>query len=119
MDNIASKKSTHNCGKLFFVKINMDGVPIGTKSGINVMTTMKTFLVSYFFHYSVIMELVAQMKLSHIASFHCSYGQRDSCAEYTLVYDDNEGNNMLFGDRSWTMIVGCASKCKEGFCTQK
>jgi len=26
------------------------------------------------------MELVAQMKLSHIASFHCSYGQRDSCA---------------------------------------
>jgi len=70
------------------------------------------------------MTLVAEMKLSHIISSHCSSTQRDSCAggiqnkgeeekekgnaailvgsgEYTLVYEDNEGDNMLVGDVPW------------------
>jgi len=34
-DNVASKQPTYNCGKGLFVKINMDGVPIGRKLNIN------------------------------------------------------------------------------------
>lgn len=68
------------------------------------------------------MKFVAEMKLSHIASSQCCSGQRDSCAggiqnkeqeeksnkgllvgsgEYTLVYEDNEGDRMLVGDVPW------------------
>lgn len=34
-DNVDSLKPTQNCGKGLFVKINMDGVPIGRKLNIN------------------------------------------------------------------------------------
>jgi len=70
------------------------------------------------------MTLVAEMKLSHIASSQSCSAQRDSSAggiqnkgeehkekantgllvgsgDYTLVYEDNEGDSMLVGDVPW------------------
>ncbi|WVZ24677.1 hypothetical protein V8G54_003221 [Vigna mungo] len=120
-DNVASQKPTHNCGKGLFVKINMDGVPIGRKLNINAYDSYEKLSsgVDELFR-----GLLAEMKLSHISSSHCCSAQRHSCAggienkgeeekekantsflvgsgEYTLVYEDNEGDKMLVGDVPW------------------
>ncbi|BAT98468.1 auxin-responsive protein IAA2-like isoform X1 [Vigna umbellata] len=131
-DNVASQKPTHNCGKGLFVKINMDGVPIGRKLNINAYDSYEKLSsgVDELFR-----GLLAEMKLSHIASSHCCSAQRDSCAggiqnkgeeekekantsflvgsgEYTLVYEDNEGDKMLVGDVPWHMFVSTVKRLR-------
>ncbi|RZB97854.1 Auxin-responsive protein IAA26 [Glycine soja] len=116
---VASQKPTDKSGKGLFVKINMDGVPIGRKVDINAYDSYEKLssAVDELFR-----GLLAEMKLSHIGSSQCCSGQRDSCAggiqnkeqeeksnkgllvgsgEYTLVYEDNEGDRMLVGDVPW------------------
>ncbi|KAK7381695.1 hypothetical protein VNO80_00242 [Phaseolus coccineus] len=131
-DNVASKKPAHNCGKGLFVKINMDGVPIGRKLNINAYNSYENLssAVDELFR-----GLLAEMKLSHIASSHSCSAQRDSSAggiqnkgeedkekantsllvgsgEYTLVYEDNEGDSMLVGDVPWHMFVSTVRRLR-------
>ncbi|QCE02310.1 auxin-responsive protein IAA18-like isoform X2 [Vigna unguiculata] len=131
-DNVASKQPTYNCGKGLFVKINMDGVPIGRKLNINAYDSYEKLSsgVDELFR-----GLLAEMKLSHIASSHCFSAQRDFIAggiqnkgeeekekgntgflvgsgEYTLVYEDNEGDKMLVGDVPWHMFVSTVKRLR-------
>ncbi|CAJ1951079.1 unnamed protein product [Sphenostylis stenocarpa] len=131
-DQVASQKPTYNRGKGLFVKINMDGVPIGRKLDINAYDSYEKLssAVDELFR-----GLLAEMKLSHIASSHFCSGQRDSCAggiqnneeeekekantgllvgsgEYTLVYEDNEGDRMLVGDVPWHMFVSTVKRLR-------
>nr|KYP54136.1 Auxin-responsive protein IAA26 [Cajanus cajan] len=114
-DKVAGK----NSGKGLFVKINMDGVPIGRKVDINAYDSYEKLssAVDELFR-----GLLVELNLSHVGSSSCYSGQRDSCAggnqnkeeekkantgllvgsgEYTLVYEDNEGDRMLVGDVPW------------------
>ncbi|XP_027336798.1 auxin-responsive protein IAA18-like isoform X2 [Abrus precatorius] len=118
-DKFASHKPTHNSGKGLFVKINMDGVPIGRKVDISAYDSYEKLssAVDELFR-----GLLSEMNLSHIISSRCCSAQRDSSAsgiqnkeeeekmnmgllvgsgEYTLVYEDNEGDRMLVGDVPW------------------
>ncbi|KAH1084862.1 hypothetical protein AAZX31_07G013600 [Glycine max] len=127
---VASQKPTDNSGKGLFVKINMDGVAIGRKVDINAYDSYEKLssAVDELFR-----GLLAEMKLSHIASSQCCSGQRDSCAggiqnkeqeeksntgllvgsgEYTLVYEDNEGDRMLVGDVPWHMFVSTVKRLR-------
>ncbi|RDY00024.1 Auxin-responsive protein IAA18, partial [Mucuna pruriens] len=136
-DNVASKKPTDNSGKGLFVKINMDGVPIGRKVDINAYDSYEKLssAVDELFRglLIMIMKLDAEMNLSHISFSHCCSGQRDSCGggiqnmeeeektntgllvgsgEYTLVYEDNEGDRMLVGDVPWHMFVSTVKRLR-------
>ncbi|KAL2338023.1 hypothetical protein Fmac_012469 [Flemingia macrophylla] len=127
---VASTEPSHNSCKGLFVKINMDGVPIGRKVDINAYDSYEQLssAVDELFR-----GLLLEMNLSHIASSHCCSGQRDSCGdgnqkkqeeekantgllvgsgEYTLVYEDNEGDRMLVGDVPWHMFVSTVKRLR-------
>ncbi|KAK7255473.1 hypothetical protein RIF29_28883 [Crotalaria pallida] len=105
-NKVASQKPIDNSGKGLFVKINMDGVPIGRKVDINA-----------YGNYENLSSAVDKLFRGLLPAI-----QRDSSAcgiqnkeekekeitgllvgsgEYTLVYEDNEGDKMLVGDVPW------------------
>ncbi|KAJ1388734.1 PB1 domain [Sesbania bispinosa] len=120
-DKVASsnKPIGNSGGKGLFVKINMDGVPIGRKVDINAYNSYEKLssAVDELFR-----GLLSEINLSHVVFSHCCSAERDSSAggihnkeeeektitglligsgEYTLVYEDNEGDKMLVGDVPW------------------
>ncbi|OIW16926.1 hypothetical protein TanjilG_00135 [Lupinus angustifolius] len=127
--NIASgsyeKQYQHNAKKVsskidntykgLFVKINMDGVPIGRKVDINAYGSYEKLS-------SAVDNLFRDLLLAT---------QRDSCAirtqnkeekvimgvldgsrEYTLVYEDNEGDKLLLGDVPWHLFVSTVKRLR-------
>lgn len=117
----ASGKKPIGVDKGLFVKINMDGVPIGRKVDLNAYDS-----------YEKLSSAVDQLFRCLLAA------QRDSCAEgiynkkqeeeeeeekgitglldgngeYTLVYEDNEGDRMLVGDVPWHMFVSTVKRLR-------
>lgn len=102
--------------KGLFVKINMDGVPIGRKVDLTAYDS-----------YEKLSTAVDELFRGLLAA------QRDSCAggmvnkqeeekaitgvlggtgEYTLVYEDNEGDRMLVGDVPWRMFVSTVKRLR-------
>ncbi|XP_031255750.1 auxin-responsive protein IAA18-like [Pistacia vera] len=102
--------------KSLFVKINMDGVPIGRKVDLTANDS-----------YEKLSTAVDELFRGLLAA------QRDSCAggmvnkqeeekaitgvlggngEYTLVYEDNEGDRMLVGDVPWHMFVSTVKRLR-------
>ncbi|CAL0332408.1 unnamed protein product [Lupinus luteus] len=118
-DNVVGKTHVHNYGndgKGLFVKINMDGVPIGRKVDLNACNS-----------YENLSSSVDELFRDLLAA------QRDSCAdgvnnkkreekpimdlldgsgEYTLVYEDNEGDRMLVGDVPWHMFLSTVKRVR-------
>ncbi|KAK6268113.1 hypothetical protein QUC31_012273 [Theobroma cacao] len=110
------KAATEPTGKGLFVKINMDGVPIGRKVDLRAYDS-----------YEKLSTAVDELFRGLLAA------QRDSCAggivskqeeekvitgvldgsgEYTLVYEDNEGDRMLVGDVPWHMFVSTVKRLR-------
>ncbi|CAN1836808.1 Auxin-responsive protein IAA26, partial [Linum perenne] len=114
-DNHQSKNEkppVEACKRGMFVKINMDGVPIGRKVDLAAYD-------SYTRLSTAVDELFRDLLAGNLILVICSLGfwitaQRDSSVdeeaitgildgsgEYTLVYEDNEGDRMLVGDVPW------------------
>ncbi|CAL0322064.1 unnamed protein product [Lupinus luteus] len=132
-DKVVGKKAVDNYGgggKGLFVKINMDGVPIGRKVDLNAYYSYENLssAVDQLFRGLLADEAI---KFCDIYNF-CS-AQRDSCAggvdkkkeeeksitglldgsgEYTLVYEDNEGDRMLVGDVPWHMFLSTVKRLR-------
>ncbi|KAE8700672.1 Auxin-responsive protein IAA18 [Hibiscus syriacus] len=108
------KKAAERTAK--FVKINMDGVPIGRKVDLKAYDS-----------YDKLSAAVDELFRGLLAA------QRDSCGggtvkkleeekvitglldgsgEYTLVYQDNEGDRMLVGDVPWHMFVSTVQRLR-------
>ncbi|KAL1551594.1 auxin-responsive protein IAA26-like isoform X1 [Salvia divinorum] len=116
-DVAPSKVSTvENCSRTPFVKINMDGIPIGRKVDLKAHNTYEklSFAVDELFR-----GLLAVQKKS------CSGGIKDEgdgvekigglldgSGEYTLVYEDHEGDRMLVGDVPWHMFVSTVKRLR-------
>ncbi|XP_074345901.1 auxin-responsive protein IAA26-like isoform X2 [Apium graveolens] len=104
-----SKKQVEISCRGLFVKINMDGVPIGRKVDLKAYDS-----------YDKLSRAVDELFRGLLAA------QRDPCddqiqnsdkrealitglldgrGEYTLLYEDNEGDRMLVGDVPWHMFV--------------
>ncbi|KAJ4718027.1 Auxin-responsive protein [Melia azedarach] len=111
-----NEKPAKPSSKTLFVKINMDGVPIGRKVDLNAYDS-----------YEKLSTAVDELFRGLLAA------QRDSCAggivnkqeeekaitgvlggsgEYTLVYEDNEGDRMLVGDVPWHMFVSTVKRLR-------
>ncbi|XP_062155376.1 auxin-responsive protein IAA26-like [Alnus glutinosa] len=116
-DKTATKKPVETCGKGLFVKINMDGVPIGRKVDLKAYDTYEKLssAVDELFR-----GLLAAQRDSCAGGVHqkkqeeekAITGLLDGSGEYTLVYEDNEGDRMLVGDVPWHMFVSTVKRLR-------
>ncbi|RZC81695.1 hypothetical protein C5167_044258 [Papaver somniferum] len=110
-------KPPENCRrKGLFVKINMDGVPIGRKVDIDAYDSYDklSFAVDELFR-----SLLAAERDTSSCGIHnkkvevkAITGLLDCGGEYTLVYEDNEGDRMLVGDVPWDMFASTVKRLR-------
>ncbi|PSS09771.1 Auxin-responsive protein [Actinidia chinensis var. chinensis] len=116
LNKVSSEEPAQSCGKGFFVKINMDGVPIGRKVNLKAYDSYQKLS-------SAVDELfrgllAAQRDSSASGIHHKQEGEKsitgllDGTGEYTLVYDDNEGDRVLVGDVPWHMFVSTVRRLR-------
>ncbi|KAL8250128.1 hypothetical protein R6Q59_033821 [Mikania micrantha] len=116
-NNLVQKgKKVENCQKGFFVKINMKGVPIGRKVDLNAYDTYEKLSVAVD---QLFRGLLAAQNDTSGARIYGNYedekpitGLLDGNGEYTLVYEDNEGDRMLVGDVPWHMFVSSVKRLR-------
>ncbi|KAJ1385982.1 PB1 domain [Sesbania bispinosa] len=115
-NKVAGKKPIDNYGKGLFVKINMDGVPIGRKVDLNAYDSYENLssAVDELFR-----GLLAAQRDSSAGGVNNNQeeekpitGLLDGSGEYTLVYEDNEGDRMLVGDVPWHMFVSTVKRLR-------
>ncbi|RVW76751.1 Auxin-responsive protein IAA26 [Vitis vinifera] len=104
-NKIASEKPVEVGKKGLFVKINMDGVPIGRKVDLTAYDSYEKLssAVDELFR-----GLLAAQRDSSAGGIQTKQeeektitGLLDGSGEYTLVYEDNEGDRVLVGDVPW------------------
>ncbi|PIN08059.1 hypothetical protein CDL12_19369 [Handroanthus impetiginosus] len=117
LDKVSCQKSKETCPKeTLFVKINMDGVPIGRKVDLKAYDSYEK--LSYAVDELFRGLLAAQSDSSAGRSKDKEDGQKaiggllDRNGEYTLVYEDNEGDRMLVGDVPWHMFVSTVKRLR-------
>ncbi|KAG6727786.1 hypothetical protein I3842_02G142400 [Carya illinoinensis] len=115
-DKVTSRTPVETCRKGLFVKINMDGLPIGRKVDLKAYDSYEKLssAVDELFR-----GLIAAQKDSCPAGIQNKQeeekaltGLLDSSSEYTLVYEDNEGDRMLVGDVPWHMFISTVKRLR-------
>lgn len=112
----ANEKPMEICQKGLFVKINMDGIPIGRKVDLKAYDSYDKLssAVDQLFRGL----LAAQNDPSAGGNEKKEDGEKaisdllDGSGEYTLVYEDNEGDRMLVGDVPWHMFVSTVKRLR-------
>ncbi|KAI4325318.1 hypothetical protein MLD38_030730 [Melastoma candidum] len=91
-----------------FVKINMEGVPIGRKVDLLSCESYEKLAATVD---ELFRDLrAAQSDPSIVESAKPITGLLDGTGEYTLVYEDHEGDRVLIGDVPWKMFVATARR---------
>ncbi|PKA64485.1 Auxin-responsive protein IAA26 [Apostasia shenzhenica] len=101
--------------KGLFVKINMEGVPIGRKINLLAYDSYEKLssAVDELFR-----DLLAAQRNPLVAIQHSAEKQKsltgllDGSGEYALIYEDDEGDRMLVGDVPWDMFVSTAKRLR-------
>ncbi|KAK9280772.1 hypothetical protein L1049_003660 [Liquidambar formosana] len=115
-NKVDSEKPVESCKKGLFVKINMDGVPIGRKVDLKAYDSYEKLssAVDELFR-----GLLAAQRDSPAGGIQnkpeeerAITGLLDGSGEYTLVYEDNEGDRMLVGDVPWHMFVSTVKRLR-------
>ncbi|KAF7814216.1 auxin-responsive protein IAA26-like [Senna tora] len=102
-------------GKGLFVKINMDGVPIGRKVDLNAYDSyekLSTAVDELFRGLLAAQRDSCAGKIQNKQEDKAITGVLDGSGEYTLVYEDNEGDRMLVGDVPWHMFVSTVKRLR-------
>ncbi|KAE8696423.1 Auxin-responsive protein IAA7 [Hibiscus syriacus] len=103
-------------GKTLFVKINMDGVPIGRKVDLKAYDSYEKLSTAVDELFRGL--LAAQRDSSAGGIVNEQEGEKvitgvlDGSGEYTLVYEDDEGDSMLVGDVPWHMFVSTVKRLR-------
>ncbi|CAI0423472.1 unnamed protein product [Linum tenue] len=114
-----SDKPVEACKKGMFVKINMDGVPIGRKVDLTAYDSYPRLSTAVDELFRGL--LAAQRDSSAGGNMNKQQqeeeekaitGLLDGSGEYTLVYEDNEGDRMLVGDVPWHMFVSTVKRLR-------
>ncbi|KAK8641842.1 hypothetical protein V6N13_011215 [Hibiscus sabdariffa] len=98
-----------------FVKINMDGVPIGRKVDLKAYDSYEKLSAAVD---ELFRGLLAAQREScagvvkKVEEEKSITGLLDGSGEYTLVYEDNEGDRMLVGDVPWHMFVSTLQRLR-------
>lgn len=107
---VKREKLVENCQKGFFVKINMNGIPIGRKVDLNAYDSYEKLSVAVDELFRGL--LAAQKDTGNQDQETAITGLLDGSGEYTLVYEDNEGDRMLVGDVPWHMFVSTVKRLR-------
>ncbi|KAF8092714.1 hypothetical protein N665_0402s0007 [Sinapis alba] len=92
-----------------FVKINMYGVPIGRKVDLSVHNSYEQLSLTVD---KLFRGLLAAQRESFGKEEKPITGLLDGSGEYTLTYEDNEGDKMLVGDVPWHMFVSSVKRLR-------
>ncbi|KAK4269310.1 hypothetical protein QN277_022484 [Acacia crassicarpa] len=117
-DKVAGKKPVvDNVGKGLFVKINMDGVPIGRKVDLNAYDSYEKLSSAVDELFRCLLAAQRDSSAGGIKNKEedeekAITGLLDGSGEYTLVYEDNEGDRMLVGDVPWHMFVSTVKRLR-------
>lgn len=113
---VSGEKPIENERKGLFVKINMDGVPIGRKVDLKAYDSYEglSSAVDELFRglLAAQRESVSGGNQSEKVEEKAITGLLDGKGEYTLVYEDNEGDRMLVGDVPWHMFVSTVKRLR-------
>ncbi|XP_042454052.1 auxin-responsive protein IAA10-like isoform X2 [Zingiber officinale] len=99
-------KDQENKGKVlqgtFFVKVKMDGDPIGRKVDLHVHNSYETLAAA--------LELMFNKPTMTLTLANTVHGSRfskllDGSSEFALTYEDKDGDWMLVGDVPWQMFL--------------
>nr|QSD98577.1 IAA26 [Galium aparine] len=110
--NVAEK----SCPKGLFVKINMDGVPIGRKVDLKTYDSYDKLSTAVDELFRGLLAAQGETSVGVIQTKgeeeKVISGLLDGSGEYTLVYEDNEGDRMLVGDVPWHMFVSTVKRLR-------
>ncbi|KAM1172223.1 hypothetical protein ACFXTH_022476 [Malus domestica] len=106
--NMGSKTTAKEKGHLGFVKVNMDGIPIGRKVDLNAHSCYETLaqtLEEMFISPTTIIggDMEQAKKPSKLL---------DESSEFVLTYEDKEGDWMLVGDVPWGMFLSSVKRLR-------
>uniref|UniRef100_A0A0E0JF26 Auxin-responsive protein n=1 Tax=Oryza punctata TaxID=4537 RepID=A0A0E0JF26_ORYPU len=109
-DGGAAGNNEHVGQKGMFVKINMDGVPIGRKVDLTAYGgyAQLSSAVDKLFRGLLAAQSAAADGEADVAAA----GEMVGGGEYTLVYEDDEGDRMLVGDVPWQMFIATAKRLR-------
>ncbi|KAG8658508.1 hypothetical protein MANES_03G158300v8 [Manihot esculenta] len=99
-------------GNLGFVKVNMDGVPIGRKVDLNAHASYETLaqtLEEMFFRST---PAISSMGGGEKQQAMNPSKLLDGTSEFVLTYEDKEGDWMLVGDVPWRMFLGSVKRLR-------
>ncbi|XP_052157869.1 auxin-responsive protein IAA2 isoform X2 [Oryza glaberrima] len=96
--------------KGMFVKINMDGVPIGRKVDLTAYGGYAQLSAAVDKLFRGL--LAAQSAAADGEADAAAAGEMVGGGEYTLVYEDDEGDRMLVGDVPWQMFIATAKRLR-------
>ncbi|XP_051195911.1 auxin-responsive protein IAA16-like isoform X2 [Lolium perenne] len=98
--------------KGMFVKVNMDGVPIGRKVDLKAQGDYGNLSVA-------VDRLFRDLLAAQRDQRSCAEGNQpsitgllDGSGVYRLVYEDDEGDQMLVGDVPWDMFIATAKRLR-------
>ncbi|CAI9753776.1 unnamed protein product [Fraxinus pennsylvanica] len=115
-DKDFSKKPIENCPKSRFVKINMDGVPIGRKVDLKAFNSYEKLSSAVDELFRGLLAAQSDSSTNGIENEleeeKVISGLLNGSGEYTLVYEDNEGDRMLVGDVPWDMFVSTVKRLR-------
>ncbi|KAL8056124.1 hypothetical protein ABFX02_04G099100 [Erythranthe guttata] len=105
-DKFPAKKPVENSPKTPFVKINMDGIPIGRKVDLGSYDSYEklSYGVDELFRGLLAAQSDSTKEIGGLLN--------GNNREYTLVYEDNEGDRMLVGDVPWHMFVSTVKRLR-------
>lgn len=99
-----------------FVKINMDGVPIGRKVDLKAYDSYEklSFAIDKLFGdlLAAQRDYSATKNKNKVGDAKAITDSLHGSREYTLIYEDNEGDRMLVGDVPWHMFVSTVKRLR-------
>ncbi|GAV61253.1 AUX_IAA domain-containing protein [Cephalotus follicularis] len=115
-NKVAGEKPLETARKGMFVKINMDGVPIGRKVDLIAYDSYEKLSAAVDELFSGLLAAQRDSSAGGIMNKQeeekSITGVLDGSGEYTLVYEDIEGDRMLVGDVPWHMFVSTVKRLR-------
>ncbi|KAG2625085.1 auxin-responsive protein IAA16-like isoform X2 [Panicum virgatum] len=106
-DPTGAGKAVEAGKKGLFVKINMDGVPIGRKVDLRAHAGYDTLSAAVDHLFRGLLAAQTSGGEQEVIT-----GVLNGSGEYTLVYEDEEGDQMLVGDVPWEMFTSTARRLR-------
>ncbi|XP_052620525.1 auxin-responsive protein IAA26 isoform X1 [Lactuca sativa] len=111
IDRSGGKKLSSDNETSLYVKINMDGVVIGRKVDLKAYDNYQSLssAVDELFRGHLAARGDASSRITNKQKDATTVGLLEGNGEFTLVYEDNEGDRILVGDVPWDMFI-CSAK---------